>query len=174
LPLGFITGSFQEFGDGNVGDYGCGAVPLSSMSYNSSAVTGVAPVSSPAGELAINNDASNGGTNMNLFSSSQLLSVFNNFRPALVGIDGRCGGAGVLRGQKRWNLDLGLTKDTRINERFGFQIYAQAFNVLNHMQWSDPNGAPGFLNLQDPANFGTLTGQYGSSRYMQVGLRVRF
>jgi hypothetical protein len=174
LPLAFITGSFQEFGNGYVGDYGCGAVPLSGMSYNNSAVTGVAPVSSPAGELAINNDASNGGTNMNLFSSSQLASVFNNFRPALVGIDGRCGGAGVLRGQARWNLDLGLTKDTRINDRLGFQIYAQAFNVLNHMQWTDPNGAPGFLDLQDPGNFGALTGQYNSSRFMQVGLRIRF
>jgi hypothetical protein len=107
--------------------------------------------------------------------------VFNNFSPALVGITGRCGGAGILRGQARWNLDLGLTKDTRINERVGFQFYAQAFNVFNHMQWNDPYNA-----INDPGDFGALEGQYGAltlggagasanyTRIIQLGLRLRF
>ena len=118
---------------------------------------------------------------MNLFSSSTVESTFNNFRPALVGIDGNCGGAGRLRGQMRWNLDLGLTKDTRINERVGFQFYAQAFNVLNHMQWADP-----YLAINDPGDWGALEGQYGAqtlggagasanyTRILQLGLRLRF
>jgi len=81
----------------------------------------------------------------------------------------------------RWNLDLGLTKDTRITERVGFQIFFQAFNVLNHMQWGDPYNA-----INDPADFGVLGGQYGAltlggsgasanyTRVIQLGLRVRF
>jgi hypothetical protein len=81
----------------------------------------------------------------------------------------------------RWNLDLGLTKDTRITEKVGFQLFGQAFNVCNHMQWGDPG-----VNLQDPANFGVLSGQYGANtlggagaaanytRLIQVGLRVYF
>jgi hypothetical protein len=181
LPLAVYTGSFQEFGEGYTTNNGCQAIPLSSMSYSNSAQTGVAPVSGPAGTLGINNDASNGGNNENLFSSSQLLSTFNNFRPALVGIDGRCGAGGILRGQARWNLDLGLTKDTRVNDRVGFQIYAQAFNALNHQQWSDP-----YLAINDPGDWGALYGQYGAlqlggagasnnyTRIIQLGLRLRF
>ncbi len=65
----------------------------------------------------------------------------------------------------------------------GVQIYAQAFNVLNHMQWGDPG-----VNLQDPSNFGVVGGQYGAlalgagagvsganyTRIIQVGLRFYF
>jgi hypothetical protein len=181
IPLDLYTGSYQELGNGYVGN-GCQAVPLTSMSYNTSAVGGVAPVSSPNGPLGINNDVSNGGTNQSLYSESQLGAVYNNFRPFLLGIDGSCGGGGqFLRGQNRWNLDLGLTKDTRINERVGFQFYAQAFNALNHMKYSDP-----YMNLQDPGDFGALEGQYGAlalggsgasanfTRIIQLGLRLRF
>ena len=172
LPLSVYTGSYQEFGNGYVGDTGCDAIPLANMSYSNSPTSGFS---------APNGYGTGIGNNQNLYSSSQILNVFNNFRPALVGIDGRCGGAGALRGQMRWNLDLGLTKDTRINERVGFQFYAQAFNVLNHMQWGDPYNA-----INDPGDFGALEGQYGAqtlggagasanyTRIIQLGLRLRF
>jgi hypothetical protein len=175
LPLSVYTGSFQEFGEGYTFDNGCNAIPLSSMGYSNTPVSGVAG----SGDIGINTQAVNGGTGMNLFANPA--AVYNNFRPALVGIDGNCGGAGRLRGQQRWNLDLGLTKDTRITERVGFQFYAQAFNVLNHMQWGDP-----YLAVQDPNDFGALTGQYGAlglggngatgeyTRIIQLGIRVRF
>ncbi|HLY19469.1 MAG TPA: hypothetical protein VKR61_19715, partial [Bryobacteraceae bacterium] len=181
LPLAVYTGSFQEFGEGYTTNNGCQAIPLASMHYGNSAAAGVSPVASPAGLIGVGNDVSSGGNNENLFSSSQLLSTFENFRPALVGIDGRCGGAGILRGQSRWNLDLGLTKDTRINDRMGFQFFAQAFNLLNHMQWVDPS-----LAINDPGDWGALYGQYdpltlggsGASanytRIIQLGLRFRF
>jgi len=98
-----------------------------------------------------------------------------------VGIDSSCGGGGSLRGQMRWNLDLGLTKDTKITERVGFQIYAQAFNVFNHTMYSDP-----YMNLQDPGDWGALEGQYNAltlggsgasanyTRIFQFGLRLYF
>lgn len=86
-----------------------------------------------------------------------------------------------MRGQARWNLDVGVTKDTMFTERVGAQLFVQAFNVMNHMQWGDPG-----MNLQDPANFGVLSGQYGAlalggsgaslnyTRIIQIGLRLHF
>jgi hypothetical protein len=68
-----------------------------------------------------------------------------------------------------------------ITERVGFQFYAQGFNVLNHMQWGDP-----YMNIQDPADWGNLYGQYGAqtlggsgasanyTRIIQLGVRFRF
>jgi len=173
LPLAVYTGSFQEFGEGQTTNNGCQAVPINpNMTYTNSPIHGYNPVDGIGTGI---------GDNMSIFSSSQAESIFNNFSPALVGITGRCGGAGILRGQARWNLDLGLTKDTRVNERVGFQIYAQAFNVFNHMQWSDP-----YLAINDPGDFGALEGQYGAltlggagasanyTRIIQLGLRLRF
>ena len=91
-------------------------------------------------------------------------------------------------GQQRWNVDLGVTKDLPIGERIGIQIYAQAFNVFNHMQYEDPGqGSAPQLNLQDPADFGSLNYQYGAlalgnapgaaaeyTRIVQLGVRIRF
>ncbi len=174
LPLSVYTGSFQEWGNGYVGN-GCNAVPLTSMGYGNAPVFN-ATTSQTVGENGL---PSNGGSGVYMFSNPA--AVYANFRPNLVGIDGSCGGAGILRGQQRWNLDLGLTKNTQITERIGFQLYAQAFNVFNHMEWSDPS-----MNLQDPADFGALESQYNGlglggggasanfTRIIQLGVRVHF
>ncbi|MGA2578766.1 MAG: carboxypeptidase regulatory-like domain-containing protein [Bryobacteraceae bacterium] len=173
-PLDVYTGSYQEMGNGYVGN-GCQAIPLSTMSYNTSSNQNI--VSN--GGIGANNDVANGGTGVNLYSNPT--AVFNNFRPFILGTDGSCGGGGQLRGQNRWNLDLGLTKDTIVTERVGFQIYVQAFNALNHMMYSDP-----YMSLQDPGAFGALTNQYNAltlggsgasanyTRIIQLGLRLRF
>ncbi|MBV9765126.1 MAG: carboxypeptidase regulatory-like domain-containing protein [Acidobacteriaceae bacterium] len=181
LPLSVYTGSNQEFGEGYTSDNGCNAIPLSNTGYSNSPVFGV--VSN--GVIGVQGDQSQpGGTGVNLFGNPA--AVYNNFRPALVGIDGRCGGAGILRGQQRWNLDLGLTKDTTITERVGIQFYAQAFNVFNHMMWADPNAGSPALSLQNPAAFGVLNSQYNAlglggggaageyTRIIQLGVRIRF
>lgn len=174
LPLSIYSGSYQEFGNGYIGN-GCNAVPLSSIGYGNAPVFDA--TTNPV--IGANGISSNGGSGVFLFSNPA--AVFNNFRGTLVGYDGRCGGGGILRGQQRWNLDLGLTKDTAITERVGIQFYAQAFNVLNHMEWSDP-----YLSLQDPADFGALEGQYNGlalgggggsanfTRIIQLGIRIRF
>ena len=172
LPLYMITGSYQEWGNAWDGD-SCQAIPINpSMSYSTSANFGV----SSDGYIGVNGD---GLSNANLFSNPT--AVYNNFRPYILGQDGGCGGGGILRGQSRWNLDLGVTKETTITERFKLQLYMQAFNVLNHMQWSDPG-----VNLQDPNNFGALEGQYGAltlggfgasanyTRIIQLGVRFAF
>ena len=174
LPLSIYTGSFDERGNGFDGN-GCTAVPVSGMSYSNSPHFGI----TSNGNIGVNGDNSQGGSNVNMFANPA--AVYNNFRPYILGIDGNCGGAGILRGQVRWNLDLGITKETQITERVGLVIYGQAFNALNHMQWGDPS-----LNLQDPNSFGVLGGQYnpqalggyGASanftRIIQLGVKLRF
>jgi hypothetical protein len=183
LPLQIITGSGQEQGNGFDALISATAIPISgnASSLGNSIHQGV----TSNGVIGVNGDASQGGSQVNYFTNPS--AVYNNFRPFILGIDGRTGGGGILRGQMRYNLDLGITKDTRITERFGFQIFGQAFNVLNHMMFNDPN-----LNLQDQANFGTPStlsgtgGQYNAqtlggslasanyTRIIQVGLRVYF
>jgi len=128
--------------------------------------------------VAVNGNADNGGAGVNMFGKNAI-NVYNSFRPFLLGLDGSPSGDGNLRGPARWDLDLGLTKDTQITERVHVQIFGQAFNVLNHMQWQTP-----FLDLQDPADFGVMNGanssayQYGAigsyTRVIQLGLRVSF
>src|SRR5260370_13106078 len=152
LPLGVFTGSGDERGNGFDGN-GCTAVPISSRGYSNSPNFNI----KSDGNVGVNGDSSQGGSGVNIYSNPT--AVFNSFRPYILGIEGNCAGAGILRAQVRWNLDLGITKDTQITERVGLTIYAQMFNALNHMQWSDPCGAGGSpgLSLQDPNHFCVLS-----------------
>jgi hypothetical protein len=95
------------------------------------------------------------------------------------GIDGRSMTTGNLRGLSRYNLDLGITKDTRITERVGTQFYFQMFNATNHMEFADACWNSPCLSLQDPADFGRLDNQFNVlggqyTRQIQLGLRVSF
>ncbi len=178
LPLSIYSGYTSASGDQRGNGYvtnGCTAVPMSSMSYSNGPVFGV----KSDGNVGVNGDSNNGGSGVNMFSNPT--AVYNNFRPYILGVDGNCGGGGILRGQLRWNVDLGITKDTAITERVGFQIYGQIFNLFNHMMWGDP-----YLDLQDPADFGVLGGQFNAlplsgagasanfTRVIQLGLRIHF
>jgi len=167
-PIEAFSGSCNEWGNG-FDPWCAGMVPLGNvLNYGNSphphvlgnSTTGVGTASGPA------------GTALNMFADPN--QVFNSFRPDYVGIDGRSYDYGPIRGQRRWNLDLGITKDTRITERVGIQVFAQAFNALNHMQWGDPG-----LNLLSPNWFGVISGEYGSigngyRRIIQLGARVSF
>lgn len=179
-PLQIETGSGQEFGqawDANISataipNAGVSASQLGNSVHNN--VTGTGAIATVSGQ-----------SGQNMFANP--VGVYNDFSPFILGVDGRSGGAGILRGPVYWNLDLGITKDTMITERVGFQFFAQAFNVLNHMQFNAP-----FLSLQDPAVFGvmgaanpngaqfnpiTLGGTGASANYtriIQLGLRIHF
>jgi hypothetical protein len=79
------------------------------------------------------------------------------------------------RGPSIWNVDLSLTKHTKIGP-LDTELRAEAFNILNHPQFGQPNGQLG------NAAFGTITasanpqcGTCGTSeRQIQFGLKVRF
>jgi hypothetical protein len=67
---------------------------------------------------------------------------------------------GIIRALPYWQIDLALTKETKLTERASLLFAVQAFNIFNHVQFGDPNA----LNLvYDPTASGTgyLTPQGG-------------
>jgi hypothetical protein len=105
---------------------------------------------------------------LNMYSSPS--TVYNQFRPCVLGTDTSCGGYYNLRGLPTWNLDLSVQKDVGFHEgRFGGTLYFAFTNVLNHFQPSGPA-----LNLSSPTTFGQITSQANIPRNMEFGIRLRF
>ena len=85
-------------------------------------------------------------------------------------------GRGILRGPGQFNIDLSVTKQTRFG-RFELELRAEAFNVLNHPQFAQPNTQFG------SAGFGSITAMLGNpactacgttERQVQFGAKLRF
>jgi hypothetical protein len=107
-------------------------------------------------------------------------AVYNCFRNPILGIDGSDGGgAGFLRGQAFWNVDMGVRKDVMITERVHLQFDANFTNIFNHPVLGDPYNV-----LGDQSDFGGLGGvtgelvtgfaQANAPRAIQLGLRISF
>ena len=47
-------------------------------------------------------------------------------------------GRNILRGPKQFNIDFSLIKSTRVG-RFNTEFRVEAFNLLNHPQFAQPN-----------------------------------
>lgn len=72
---------------------------------------------------------------------------------------------GVIRALNSWQVDLALTKETKLTERASLEFAVQAFNIFNHVQLGDPSALnlvfdpsasqTGFLTPQ--GNFGVIT-----------------
>ncbi len=71
---------------------------------------------------------------------------------------------GLVRALDSWQIDLALTKETKITEHVDLEFAVQAFNILNHVQLGDPGAltltydttVPG-TNLSVPGNFGMIS-----------------
>jgi hypothetical protein len=71
---------------------------------------------------------------------------------------------GLIRALDSWQIDLALTKETKLTERVSMEFAVQAFNILNHVQLGDPGAltltydttVPG-TNLSVPGNFGMIS-----------------
>lgn len=113
------------------------------------------------------------GTGLNAYGDPQ--SVYSHFRRPVLGVDGNLGGAGVIRGFPRWNLDLSVTKETKISERVGIGFYALLTNVFNHFQPSDPTTCLDQDSSScQPSQWGVIKGQEYDPRQMEFGLRFHF
>jgi hypothetical protein len=71
---------------------------------------------------------------------------------------------GLIRGLNSWQIDLSLTKETKLTERVSMEFAVQAFNVFNHIQLGDPGNltliyAPGQTtsNLTADGTFGLIS-----------------
>jgi hypothetical protein len=84
-------------------------------------------------------------------------------------------GRNTGRGPSVFNIDMSLVKNTKFG-RIDTELRVEAFNVLNHPQFGQPNGSLG------NAAFGTITGSATpqcvtcgtSERQIQIGLKLRF
>ncbi len=57
------------------------------------------------------------------------------------GLVSRFGNApnGLIRALNVWQIDLALTKETKLTERVAMKFGIQVFNIFNHVQFGDPN-----------------------------------
>ncbi len=95
-------------------------------------------------------------------------AVATNYRLPLYS-DARAGLWNFMRGQKRWNLDFGVSKTTHITEGTSIRFEAQMINVFNHVMFGDPN-----TDISSNNDFGVLNRQYNTPRWIQWGLRFDF
>jgi hypothetical protein len=96
-------------------------------------------------------------------------AVLAEFRNPILGLDGNASGVGFTRGLPYWNLDMAITKNIRVTERFNAVFQTSFVNVLNHNQFGDPS-----LDMSAGAGFGAIGGQANTPRQIQFGLRVNF
>ena len=85
-------------------------------------------------------------------------------------------GRGIIRGPGSFNIDASLIKNTKVG-RYTTELRVEAFNVLNHAQFSNPNtqignAAAGTISAMLSSPSCALCGT--TERQIQVGLKVRF
>ena len=95
--------------------------------------------------------------NPNYFHAEQLGQVGNAMRRFF-------SGPGI------YNFDMALLKDTRITEGLQAQFRAEAFNVFNHAQFTNPSGN---VDNTGAGGFGYVTGAR-DPRIMQLALKFLF
>jgi len=86
-------------------------------------------------------------------------------------------GRNIARGPGYYEIDTALQRDMPITERLKLEFRAEAFNLLNHPIYGDPDS-----DVSDGAGeFGVITSQLnsgatgiGSSRRLQFMLRLEF
>jgi hypothetical protein len=169
LPLEVnVDGDCQSFGEVNCssGSTNENALLLSPYKGGNSVHYNV-----PGSVVMVNGQPVSVGTNtkdnINIFADPA--SVYAQFRPPLVGLDGQTGGQGILRGLPTWNLDFSVGKEFKVTERVNAKFIATFTNVLNHNQLNTPT-----LDITSPQTFGVIFGQANTPRQMEFGIRVGF
>ena len=77
------------------------------------------------------------------------------------------------------NVDFALVKSTKITERMTWQVRADAFDLFNHPNFSQPGASPTNDSLGS-ATFTLLSathfapGDSGSSRQLQLSMKLIF
>jgi hypothetical protein len=100
--------------------------------------------------------------NNSCFSTTALAAALASGNPRF-GTSGR----NILDGPGLQNLDLGFLKTFRMSDRFNLQFRAEAFNALNHANFSAPNTKFG------TSTFGVITAA-GLPRDIQLALKLAF
>lgn len=75
----------------------------------------------------------------------------------------------ALTGPSQKRIDISLQKSTRLTERISLELKWDIFNILNLVNFANPNG-----DLTDETDFGQITRTVGAPRVMQFGAKLRF
>ncbi len=78
-------------------------------------------------------------------------------------------GRNAFRGPRFFNMDMSLVKRFRISERHSASFRAEAYNVLNNPNFSNPG-----TSLATPASFGKISSTVNAARVMQIAVRYDF
>lgn len=100
--------------------------------------------------------------NVNCFSTTSLAQALANGTPRF-GDSGR----DILIGPGLQEWDISLSKQTKVNERFGVEFSAEAFNLFNHPNFSNPNATIG-------SSTASVITSAAFPRDIQLGLKVAF
>jgi len=157
---GFQCGAFGET-DCSAGSAVEGGVTLNGYTGGSGIVYNVAPTG-----VGSNSNPATGGTGINRFANPA--AIMSEFRPLVLGLD-TTAQSGIVPGLAGTNVDFSVTKDLALSERFTTELNAQATNVFNHFVPSSP-----YLDITNPANFGTISSNQLAPRTVEVGLLVRW
>ncbi len=89
-----------------------------------------------------------------------------------------------FRGPHYFNTDLSVQKDIKLTERFVFTLGANAFNVLNHPNFANPDGdiqnvgstfgTPQSTVTPPNSPYGNFQGASVSGRVLQVDMKFKF
>ena len=83
-------------------------------------------------------------------------------------------GRNVLRAPGFEDIDFAVSKRTVIAERVSLQLRAEAFNILNHPNFAQPSNNFTATNFGQILQTRTARGDLGSSRQLQLGLKLIF
>ena len=88
------------------------------------------------------------------------------FTPNAIGTFGNSG-KNIIRGPHYYNADFGVTKRTKIGERFALELRSEFFNIFNNVMFNAPN------SNQSSPQFGRITSAL-DPRIVQFGVKVQF
>ena len=147
-----------------------------SQTWGDATVLGGASGAIQTGSVSTGLNGPISGTGYNFFSTNK--AAITNFRPVLISSDTRSGRSNPISGLPYKNMDLSISKDTKITERLNSKIAADLFNALNHPNFANPSQSN--LNITNPNTFGTINSSYippnrtNGARWIQLSIRLEF
>ncbi len=138
-----------------------GQPPAAGVLYNSGSLLGFdRPDIVPGQPLYVSNPSPTQWLNPNAFVRHNL--GFGN------------AGRNILTGPGLQDVDVALSKATTIKEGIAVQFRAEAFNILNHPNFTQPQNAFTALTFGQITQTRTTRGDLGSSRQLQLGIKLIF
>jgi hypothetical protein len=83
-------------------------------------------------------------------------------------------GRNILTGPGFADVDLSIAKETKIRERASLQFRSEAFNVFNHPNFGQPQNNLAVATFGQVTATRTTRGDLGSSRQLQLALKLLF